>query len=29
VAAVHNLEKGDLGVAGQVNVLGAVSYKLH
>jgi hypothetical protein len=29
VAAVHNLEKGDLGVASQVNVLGAVSYKLH
>jgi hypothetical protein len=29
VTTVHNLEKGDLGVACQVNVLGAVSYKLH
>jgi hypothetical protein len=29
VTAVHNLKKGDLGVASQVNVLGAVSYKLH
>ena len=29
VTTVHNLKKGDLGVASQVNVLGAVSYKLH
>ena len=29
VTAVHNLEKRDLRVASQVNVLGAVSYKLH
>lgn len=29
VTTVHNLEKSDLGVASQVNVLGAVSYKLH
>ena len=29
VTAVHHLEKRDLRVASQVNVLGAVSYKLH
>jgi len=29
VAAVHHLEKSDLWVAGQVHVLGTVSYKLH
>jgi hypothetical protein len=29
VAAVHHLEESDLRVASQVNVLGAVSDKLH
>jgi hypothetical protein len=29
VAAVHHLKKSDLWVAGQVHVLGTVSYKLH
>jgi hypothetical protein len=29
VTTVHHLEKRDLRVASQVNVLGAVSYKLH
>jgi hypothetical protein len=29
VAAVHHLEESDLRVASQVNVLGAVRYKLH
>jgi hypothetical protein len=29
VAAIHHLEKRDLWVAGQVYVLGTVSYKLH
>jgi hypothetical protein len=29
VSAVDNLEESDLGVSGQVNVLGTVSYELH
>jgi hypothetical protein len=29
VAAVHHLEESNLGVASQVNVLGAISDELH
>jgi hypothetical protein len=29
VAAIHRLEKSNLGVTGQVNVLGAISNELH
>jgi hypothetical protein len=29
VAAVHDLEEGNLGVAREVNILGAVGDKLH
>jgi hypothetical protein len=29
VALVHCLEEGNLGVTGQVDVLGAISYELH
>jgi hypothetical protein len=29
VAAVHDLKEGNLGVAREVNILGAIRYKLH
>jgi hypothetical protein len=29
VTAVHNLEKSDLWVTSQVNILGAIGYQLH
>jgi hypothetical protein len=29
VTTVHHLEEGDLGVTGQVDVLGAIGHELH